>query len=269
MKFRLIALDLDGTLLGKDHRISARSHDILARAQSAGLHITLASGRSYKSMRPWVQELRITEPVVSYQGAQVTDARTDQIAYRRTLSADIVSEATRFARKKALTMTVYCDDVIYVENKRRPDSFYDRWFGLPWRLVPDLVQTQPATPIKFIIIGTSEELDRIEPEAKERFASRIEILRSHEYFLEGLAKGVTKGQALAWVAQHLGVAQRETMAFGDAGNDVAMLRWAGVGVAMGNASAEAKASADIIAPTVDDDGVSEIISRLCLDGQGE
>jgi len=267
LKYRLIALDLDGTLLGSDHRISPRSRQALARAQSEGIHVTLASGRSYKSMQPWVRELNIVEPVISYQGSQVTDPRTDTVSYRRVLAPDIVSEATQFARSRGLSITIYSDDVIYVENKRHSDAFYDRWFGLPWRLVPDLVDAQPPTPIKFIIIGSGDELDRIEPEAKERFGQRIEVLRSHEYFLEGLGKGVTKGSALAWVANRLGIAQAETLAFGDAGNDVAMLRWAGLGVAMSNGSPEAKAAADMIAPSVDEDGVSQVISRLCFDGQ--
>lgn len=268
MKYRLIALDLDGTLFGADLRISPRSRAALAAARRAGMHVTLASGRAFRAMAPWVRELDIVAPVISYQGAVVTEPRSGRRQFERTLSLDLVEEAVDFARRRDLSLTVYADDTIYVEAKRHSDAYYERWFGLPWRVVPDLRRALPEPPIKFLLIGEPAELDAAQPDLARRLGRRVEVLRSHEEFLEGLAPGVTKGAALAWVAERLGVRREETVAFGDAGNDRAMIEWAGLGVAMGNGSDEVKAVADLVAPPVDEDGVAQVLEACCLDGRG-
>ena len=269
MTYRLIALDLDGTLLRSDHTVSARSRRVLAQAMAAGIHVTLASGRSYTSMRQWVEDLGVVDPVISYQGAVVTDPRSGARAFQRLLAPELIEEVVRLARENALSLTIYCDDVIYVEDKRHSDAFYDRWFGLPWRIMPDLTGALPSPPTKFILIGKGPELDAVQPIVEARFGARMQILRSHEHFLEGLALGTTKATALAWVAQALGVTRQETLACGDAGNDRAMVEWAGLGVAMANGSDEVKAVADLIAPSADEDGVAQIIERYCLGANGK
>jgi len=270
VSYRLLALDLDGTLLRSDHTISERNRRALARAMSVGVHVTLASGRSYTAMRPWIASLGIRDPVISYQGATVTDPRTGRRAFERVLPTDVVEEVVAFARERSLSVTFYCDDTIYVEDKRQSDAFYDLWFGLPWQIVPDLTQALPTPPVKFILIGEGPELDAVQPEVEARLGARMQILRSHEFFLEGLALGTTKATALAWVAGALGIPREETLACGDAGNDRAMVEWAGLGVAMANGSDEVKAVADLIAPAADEDGVAQVVERYCLgtDGKG-
>jgi len=262
MRYRLVALDLDGTLLDDTLRVSRRSAEILARLRDAGVYVTLASGRSFRAMAPWVHELGITAPVISYQGAVVTDPLTKEAQFERLLPTEVVSEVVAFARQHDLSLTVYSDDRIFVEDKRHSDAFYARWFGLPWHVVPDVSAALPAPPVKFILIGDSAEIDAVQPELVARFNGRLEVLRSHRYFLEGLALGATKGAALAWVAERLGVPRQGTVAFGDAGNDRAMLQWAGLGVAMANGSEEAIAVADLIAPAVDEDGVAQVLESI-------
>ena len=264
MLYKLIALDLDGTLLREDLTISHRALEALERAKRRGIALTLASGRGYPSMRRWVQELGIVTPVIGYQGAVIVDPETDQRVYQRTFSRSLVGELRDFARENDLSLTLYVDDEIYVENKRHSDAFYSKWFGLPCHLVGDLSVSVAGEPTKFIIIGSEGELDRIRPAVERRLGNRLQIMRSHRYFLEGLALGVSKGRALAWLAERLGVAREETMAIGDSGNDREMVAWAGLGVAMGNASTEVKAVADHVAPAIDEDGVAEAIERFCM-----
>ncbi len=267
MPYKLVAMDLDGTLLRDDLSMSPRVLSALERARQKGILLTLATGRGYPSMRSWVQKLNITTPVIGYQGAAVVDPQTHTAIYQRTFPRQLVTPLRDFARASSLSLTIYANDLIYVEDKRQSDAFYDKWFGLPYRLVDDLAAAITTEPIKFIIIGEGPELDRVRPEVEARFGSHLHIVRSHEYFLEGLAPGTNKGQALAWLAQQLGIARRETMAIGDSGNDKEMIAWAGLGVAMGNASPEARSVADYVAPGVDSDGAAEAIERFCLDGQ--
>jgi len=264
MPYRLVALDLDGTAVRDDLTISPRVRRTLGMAVAKGLQLTLASGRGYPSMRRWVGELGVTAPVISYQGAEVTDPLTHQCLRRRTFPLPLVEELAGLARQCDVSLTLYADDRIYVQDKRHSDAFYEKWFGLPCQVVDHLTSALPRDPVKCIFIASEVELDQMRPEFERRFGQRLQIMRSHRYFLEGLPLGVDKGSALAWVARRLGVSQDETMAVGDSGNDVAMIAWAGLGVAMGNATQEAKAVADYVAPTVDDDGLAEVIERFCL-----
>ncbi|MCE5258117.1 MAG: Cof-type HAD-IIB family hydrolase [Chloroflexi bacterium] len=261
---KLIAFDLDGTLLRDDLSLSPRVAQALAQVQRAGVLITLASGRGFPALKPWAAQLHITAPVIGYQGASITDPLTERVICEYPFPRELLDELVEYARECDLSLTVYADDEIYVERKRHSDAFYDKWFGLPIHVVADLRTALPADPIKFLITATADELDILQPEVVARFGRSMQIVRSHPLFLEGLALGVTKGTALAWVARHLWIAQSDTIAFGDSGNDVEMLAWAGIGVAMGNASPEALRAADLVVPSVDEDGVAVALERLVL-----
>jgi len=208
--------------------------------------------------------LAITAPVIGYQGAEVTDPASHECLRRRTFSLALAGELADFARRLDLCLTLYADHQIYVEDKQHSDAFYEKWFGLPCHVVDDLAFALAAEPVKCLFIASESELDQARPELERQFSERLHIMRSHRLFLECLPLGVDKGSALAWVASRLGVSQADTMAAGDSGNDVAMIAWAGLGVAMGNGTREAKAMADYVAPTVDEDGLAEAIERFCL-----
>lgn len=264
MAYRLIALDLDGTLLKDDLSLSPRVSRALANAQSRGITVTLASGRGFPALKPWAERLQVTAPVIGYQGARITDPATSRTMCEYSFSRDLVGEVVEYARLCDVSLTVYVDDEIYVERKRHSDAFYNKWFGLPIHVVTDLVSALPADPIKFLMTATADEMDALQPEVEATFGRCLQIVRSHPLFIEGLALGVTKGTALAWVAQYLNIRQSETIAFGDSGNDVEMLAWAGMGVAMGNGMSQAHRAADIVAPSVDDDGVAVVLEQLVL-----
>ncbi|MHB1293358.1 MAG: Cof-type HAD-IIB family hydrolase [Anaerolineae bacterium] len=264
MTYQLLAMDLDGTLLHENLTMSPRVRASLALALERGVRLVLASGRGFPSIRRWAQELGITSPIISYQGAVVTDPRTRRRLLNATFPLALVQEVNDFCRARHLSLTMYADDQIYLEEKQHSDAFFDLWFDLPYHIVPDLPAALPCDPTKFIIVGEEEQIDRLRPEVDARFGDRLQIVRSHRWFLEGMGLGVTKGSALAWLARRLGVAREQTMAIGDSGNDSAMLAWAGLGVAMGNASCEAKAAADVVVGSIHEDGAAEAIERYCL-----
>lgn len=263
MSIKLIALDLDGTILFEDMTISARVRRALAAAQGRGIHVTLASGRGYTSMRRWAYELDIRLPLITYQGAVIYDLDAEKPIYTRAFPAALVPELRDYARARDLSLTIYADGLIYVENKRESDAFYEQWFGLPHRVVPDLAAAVRTDPIKCLVIGQGPDLDALAPEMTRYFGDRLQIMRSYVYFLEGMPLGADKGVALAWLAERLGVQRDETMAIGDSGNDVAMVEWAGCGVAMGNATDEVKRVARYVASPMDRDGAAEAIERFC------
>ena len=163
-------------------------------------------------------------------------------------------------------MTVYVGNTIYLEEQRYEDEFYDLWFGLPRRLVPDVTVALPHDPVKFLIVGEPDELDAIQPDLAARFAERLDVVRSHSLFLEGVPLGASKGNALARLAVLFDVPRTQVIAVGDSQNDVSMIEWAGLGVAMGQAPQAVKQAADWVAPTVEEDGVAEVFRRFVLEG---
>ena len=268
MEYKLIALDLDGTLMSHDLRISSRVRRAIRRAMDKGIIVSLASGRAFGSMLPYVEDLGTTGPVIGYQGCKIVLPETREVIYRASIPLPDAHLLLRFAQSRDLDITVYVDDHIYLREFRHPQEFYDKWFGLPLVLVDDLVAGVYHSPTKVIIIGEGPENDRLMPELQMRFGSMLNIVRSHTLFIEGVPLGVSKGTALERVAADLGIPQEQTLAIGDAGNDTEMVAWAGLGVAMGNAQEEVKAVADFIAPSVEEDGAAVAIEAFCL-GEGD
>ena len=265
MKYKLLALDLDGTLMSHDILISPRVKRAIRRAMDKGIIVSLASGRPFASMLPHVEDLGVSGPVIGYQGCEIMLPETREVIYRASIPLPDARALLDFAQSRDLDVTVYVDDHIYLREFRHPQEFYDKWFGLPCILVDDLVTGVRQEPTKVIFIGEGPDNDRLMPELQRRFGSSLGIVRSHTFFMEGMPLGVSKGTALECVAVRLEIPQEQTLAIGDAGNDIEMIAWAGLGVAMGNAHEDVKAVADFIAPSVEEDGAAVAIETFCLD----
>jgi len=264
---RLIACDLDGTLMGEDLEFSPRLLRAIRRAQNRGITVTIATGRGFPTTRQFAQRLSIMAPVICYQGAQVR-LHDGAPLYQVDLPRAYLPEVVAFCRDRRRELTVYCDDQIYQATQAYDPSYYDRWFSLPRHLVGDLLNALPGEPVKFLTIAASrEDGDRLEEDVRALAAHRFQVVRSHAWFVEGLASGVSKGNGLSRLAQHLGIRREEVMALGDSGNDASMVDWAGLGVAVGNASADVKAVAGVIAPPLAEDGAAWAIERYAL-GEG-
>lgn len=264
LPYRLVALDADGTLFGEDLTVHPAVREAIHQAQGRGVIVTVATGRAFVGARAVARQIDARVPLIGFQGAIIQHAETEEIIYRATFSRDLVPQVMAWARPKGLHVTLYADDTIYLEEERYEDRFYDRWFGLPRRLVADVSGALPGDPTKFLIIGEPDTLDAIEPDLNARFTGHFDIIRSHNLFLEGVPTGVSKGNALARLAAHFDVPRAQVMAVGDAENDISMIEWAGLGVAMGQASPRVRQVADWVAPTVEEDGVVEVFRRLVL-----
>jgi Cof subfamily protein (haloacid dehalogenase superfamily) len=274
MTYRLIALDVDGTTVDTGREPSQRVLDALAQAQACGVKVVLATGRAPDSAREYATALGVKGPLVCLQGALVKE----QADGTETLMADCLPEeplrdAIQFADERGLEFTLYTEDAIYVSHMYSSREYYDLWFSLPVHHVPDLAEAagslyRAGVPlVKGLFIGQPAGLSPLEADLNARLGGRLEVMRSHANFLEVLAPGVSKARAIAFLAGRYGIAQHETIAVGDSGNDISMIRWAGLGVAMENASLDVRAAANWIAPSVSDDGVAAVIDRFILNGK--
>jgi hypothetical protein len=264
MPIKLIACDLDGTLMGPELTFSPRLIDAVRRAQARGIVVTIATGRGYPSTRRFARTLGVTAPLICYQGAQIRSLEGD-VLYESALPRRHLPPIVAFCREQGLELTSYWGDEIYQTTRMYDQAFYDRWFSLPMHRVPDLIEALPGDPLKYIAIAPHEERgDRLEREVRHLAAGQYQVMRSHAWFVEGLAPGVSKGRSLSRLAARLGIAQGEVMAIGDGGNDAAMVAWAGLGVAIGNAMHSVKRVADVVAPDQAADGAAWAIERYAL-----
>lgn len=264
MTIHLVALDVDGTLVDTDMIVSSRLRQAIKTAQDAGVVFTLATGRGPQSITSLAQDLGFSAPQICYQGGLIYDVKRAQVLHRATLPPALVHEAIDVAQRAGYDISVYIDGQIFLESLYHPRAFYDRWFGLPIRQVPDLAAVVTHDPEKVLFTAEPPIADEIHQAMTQHFGDRLQVLRTHELFVELVPNGCSKGQALAWLAGEYGIDRQQVMAVGDSENDLSMVAWAGLGVAMGNAVSDVKAVADWIAPAVQEDGAAVALERFVL-----
>jgi len=269
--YRLLACDLDGTLMGDDTIVSPRVRQALRAAQDQGIHVTLATGRGFSATLPFARLLNITVPIICYQGGLIKHPQTGELFHRATMNQELALQVVETACVHNWHIVVYIDDAAYVQQFRYPSNFYDTLLGLNVSQVNDLgrvIKDNGSDPAKILLVAEKFEADRVQAKMESLFGQEMKIVRSHDLFVEGNPLGVDKGNALRRLAGHLGVSQTQVMAIGDQSNDVSMLAWAGLGVAMGSGSEAALATADWIAPPLSADGAAVAIERFVLLGRG-
>jgi Cof subfamily protein (haloacid dehalogenase superfamily) len=260
-----MALDLDGTLIDERMTISHHVRQSVKQAQEQGVTVTLATGRMMQATVPFALDLEIEAPLICYQGGLIQAPDAEEPLYRATMDPGVFREVLTWHAERGWHMVLYADNALFIAEQRYPESFYRDLLGENLHWADDLASVlDHHEPVKFLFIAEPSQADRIEAAMRQRFEGHIEIVRSHARFVEGNPRGVSKGDALRRLADHLGIPREGVMAIGDQGNDVSMIAWAGVGVAMGNASRAAKAVADWIAPPFSQNGVAAAIERFIL-----
>ncbi len=251
---RLLALDLDDTLLGRDGRISPEDQEAIDEAKRRGVHVTIVTGRRWLSTREYVPLVRPTLPVICYCGAKVVDAAGEHVKEFHLLPPDLVEELLEFLGNRFL-YGLYIDEEIFTHA----------WLSLPGRspeerppgvhVVPSVPAAyearkgrEPAPVPQFDVFGeeATEAVLSAYPLERRRGARFIPLRSGKMVYLKVLPEPAEKGQALARLCQWAGIAPQEVMAMGDSPLDEGMLRWAGIGVAMPWASERAKQAADVV-----------------------
>lgn len=265
MKVRLVAFDLDGTLLGKDLQISDRVRAAVARMQQAGIRGCVVTGRMYRSALPFARELHFDAPLVCYQGASVMDPIESRSLREVPLSAELVGEVIAKTRADGMYLQLYKNDRYYCETSNRFSNLYASVSSVEPIAVPSLSDEfagEAAT--KAVVIADPGEAAQYARRLQATFAGRAYVTRSYAEFVEILDPAVDKGAAFAFVAHRLGVPMDETAAIGDAWNDAPLLRAAQMGFAMGSAPQELCDEADAVVGDVTQDGVAQAIEEYLL-----
>jgi len=266
---RLLALDLDGTLMDDDMVIrSSRVRRAIAAAQERGVVVTLATGRMFHFTLPAARELGITAPLICYQGGMIRAPDAEDSLYRASMDRALMREVLEQRTEHGWHFVLYADDDVFLDERRHPLSFYRDMLGERLVWVEHLgAVLERHEPVKFLVFVEPHEAGGVESVLRQEFEGRMEIARSHALIVEGNPLGVSKGDALRRLAAYLDIPRSQVMAIGDQDNDVSMIAWAGLGVAMGNGSATTKATADWVAPPVTEDGAAAAIERFVLNAR--
>ncbi|MFL5641421.1 MAG: Cof-type HAD-IIB family hydrolase [Chloroflexota bacterium] len=266
----MVALDIDGTLVGDDLVIGPDTRAAVRRAHSRGVIVTLITGRMVSSALRFARELELVAPIVGYQGALIrempaaTSTRPGRMLIHTPLAASVAREVVIWAREQGLDPHVnHLERFIIRADDPLADEYMVFMGHVPDR-EDDLVQAIRHPVTKVMCHGEPPLPTEVAPLARERFAGLADVTVSHPHFIEFVAPGVSKGRAVRYLARRLKVPLGAVLAIGDQWNDIEMLAEVGHGTAMPTAPAEVQAVARYIAPPLGDEGVARMIEALVL-----
>ena len=262
---RLIALDLDGTVIGADLVVRERVRESVIRAQAQGIGVTIVTGRMFAASKPFADALGISGPIVCYQGAGIFDVASGALVQQTPLGLDVAHDVLVRAKADGFFAQCYADDRLYVEAITEYSEKYKRLSRVEPLVVPSLVEAFAERPtLKIVLVDEAERATAYAETLKQWLGDRAYVTRSHPDFVEILDPNVDKGSALRFVAAHYRVPIDATLAVGDSWNDLPLLEAAGMAIAMGSAPPELLARADAVVGDVAHDGVAEAIERYAL-----
>ncbi len=257
-----VAMDMDRTILPESLELSPALIRAVEEAAEVGITPIIATGRMFASARPYALQLGITAPVICYQGALIADPVTGEWLRHQPIETAIARKVVEAIKADGFHMNVYRDDQLYVEEMNEEARTYAHHARLEAHVVGDMLGwlTEPTT--KIVVVGESGALDRLEVDLRHRFDHTLFIAKSLPYFLEIAQPGVSKGAALEFVCDRVGIPTSALVGFGDGANDVELLQTAGLGVAVADADPVLVEHADWRVPSVGDDGVAKFIQAL-------
>jgi Cof subfamily protein (haloacid dehalogenase superfamily) len=277
LPIELVALDIDGTLVGEDLVLRQRTRDAIRAAVRRRVRVSLVTGRMASSAWLFADSLGLQEPIVAYQGALVRAMPAPgsvgrgeggppigRLLRHEPLAAAVAREAVAWCRAHELHPHVNHLERFVVGRDDPNADDYSTFLGARARVVPDLGAAIVRPVTKIIARGEPGRPAAVIGEARSVFAGRAEVTISHPRFLEFVAPGVSKGRAVRWLTRRAGISTSRVLAIGDQWNDREMLAVAGHGVAMPSAPAEVRAVARYVAPPLEEEGVAQMLEDLVL-----
>ncbi len=270
---RALFVDMDGTMIGPDERVSPVVCHAIQAAHAAGCVIVPCTGRTRFTAQPIAEQLGIPlEYAITANGAVAQHWGKEELLFCHNIPREMAQFVATEVLNLGAQIYVYEDSLVYELERSR--AFYDPRFEIgPWATPPryrpkaDLCENLPFDPVSVATFGKKAQVHPLVPIIEGRIGEQVSILQSgseHFWGIEIYIKGVNKGTAAAWLMEHLGIAQEETLAIGDHLNDLDMIKWAGIGVAMHNAQPEVLAIADYVTTSVYEDGVARAIEKFIL-----
>lgn len=268
MPIKLLAIDLDGTVVSEDLTIrSAVLEAIHTVVRQTDTRVVVATGRMHPSALTYVKQLQTQEPVVSYQGGMVT-AQTagEPQLYHQPIDLDVARQALDWLQSKGINTNVYVDNQLFTNHTNDKASAYAKMAGVEPIIIDNIADALTGPPTKMMAIE-DECIDAVQQAIREQFGHAISCIQSRHDFCELISVGASKWNAVKFLADGWGITPDEVMACGDQENDLSMIEGAGLGIAMGNAPEWIQSRANRVAPPVTEDGLAAMIHEYILSPQ--
>lgn len=275
MEYKLVCIDVDGTLLNRQGKITKRTRDTLVKAHQRGVHIVISTGRMYTDAKYYSNLIGVNSPVIASNGAFIKDKGSDQVIYKNVLGSELSLEVLAAFRKHQVHPYFCTPQKFYYGNimfklvylgarfMGRRGNTLDLEYVFSWKQWQRVLQREQDNLVKSeIIYRNPASILKLKQELMQ--LPQIEIVDSSKYNIEITRKGVSKGRAVEILAAFYGIKREEVLVIGDSINDLSMIEFAGMGVAMGNALDIVKEGADYITDSNDNEGVAKAIYKFVL-----
>lgn len=268
MAYEILVLDIDGTLTTSEKTISPQTYQAIQTIQKRSHKVVLASGRPTPGVQPFADQLHLADYggyILSYNGAKITNCQTGEIIYQKTLPAPVIPDLYRAALEHQVGIVTYSADTILAGTPI--DSYMElesRINQIPIETVTDFASAIDFPVNKCLLTGQPTHMAELEILLKEQFQDQLNIFRSEPFFIEVMPQHVDKADSLCKLLEHLGLDREQMISCGDGYNDLTMIQYAGMGVAMANAQSIVKDAADYITTSNDNDGVANVIHKFML-----
>ena len=264
--YKLVALDMDGTMLNEKRMLNDRVKYSIKKVREMGVKVILVSGRGYSAIRNFVEELELDEVVVSLNGAVATDCTGEKLIFSENIDKDVCKNMLHLCEQMDVPTMLFVDKNVYVEKMNKGTEFFvnhDKAEVIPVGRLSAFYDDQPVG--KLLMTEENSRLVTLRDRSKQQFGDRLTVTFSLPYYLEAYSPYIDKGVILEKVGLYYGIKKEEIIAMGDGENDIPMIEYAGLGIAMENAVDSLKAKADYITSTNVQDGVAEALEKFIIE----
>lgn len=267
MNYKMIVLDMDDTLLTDDHIVSERNKRAIKQAQEKGVYVILASGRPTNAMISYAKELELDKYnsyIISYNGSQIIDMATEKCIFEQALDVKDIHEMFDFSKEFKTAFITYRNGAIVGPFRSEYVDVEVNLTKMPFETVENIKENIQQSCVKCLLLEEPSYLKTVETKLKKARPD-LSIAMSKPFFLEVMPKGIDKAATLKRLIDQLGIQQKETIAVGNAGNDLTMVEFAGLGVWVDNVTPELREKGDLIVASNNNDGVAEVIEKYILE----
>lgn len=266
MDYRMIVLDLDGTLTNSKKEMTPRTREALLRAEKKGVKVVLASGRPTYGITALADELDFKTYggyILAFNGGRITDCSTGKVVYDQPLDPAVVPPLYDMVKAHGMEMLTYQDEKIAATRKANKYVLHEAFINkMPVVEYADFVNEVRYPINKCLVVGDPAPLHQLELQVVEAFKGRMDAYRSAGFFLECVPPGIDKSNSLRQLIKTLGISREQVIACGDGYNDQSMIEFAGLGVAMANAPKDIQDKADYITYSNEEDGVAHVVEKF-------
>lgn len=268
MAYEVLVLDIDGTLTNSKKEVSPKTLDAVIRAQEEGIKVVIASGRPTAGIKKIAKTIKLDEYggyILSYNGAKIINFQTGEVVYNETLPEEMIPSIYEEAVDNNVGIITYeGNDAIAGNGIDKYNEIEARINGIGLREVEDFPNYVKFPVNKCLLTGEPEHMAEVEQKMKDRFGNFLNIYRSEPFFVEVMPQNIDKAYSLGKLLKHLDLDRSQMIACGDGFNDLSMIKYAGLGVAMSNAQDVVKEAADYVTLSNDEDGVAKVIDKFML-----